>query len=152
MAEKQLTISLVDREGNKKAVSVSVPTGAEARIPAFITAFEAFTGCKVLGSGVSEATTVVGDTYTPGDYDLVGEVANLRFKRVSDNKSFVFKIPGPIDAAIDAEEEVTAVFAEDVKGALETLWGTPDGLQYRGGKLVEKDVSKPVKIPDLEAA
>jgi hypothetical protein len=146
----QLTVSLVDREGNKKAVSIKIAAADVARVPAFLITLQTLTGCKLLGYGTSESYVFVDGLFVEGNFDLVGEVANLRFKRVANGESFVFKIPGAIDSAYTGDEEVAPDFALLVKGALETLLGIADGLQYRGGRLITKEVSNPVKIPDLE--
>ena len=142
-----LSISLVDREGNKKAISVSIPTGAESRVLAFVTTFQSLTGCKVLGYGISTSWVYADGAFVEGGFDLVSEVANLRFKSIADGQAFAFKVPGALNA-YDEEEEVLPAFAEDVLAALELLRG--DTLQYRGGTLIAKGVSRPVKIPDLE--
>lgn len=138
-------LCLVDREGNKKNVTISHPAAVDPA--ALIVAFEAQTGAKLLSYSQATSGRVLDDTFEAGDFDTVGHAAVLRFVD-EDNRAFRFSVPAPIDA-FDENEEVLAAFAETTKAYLEAFRG--DTLQYRGGSLVSKRVSQPLTIPDLES-
>jgi hypothetical protein len=142
---KTVGLSFVDREGNRKAVSLDVPeTVTDEDVATFAESVQGFSCARMMTTNLVPSAVVVEDVYTAGVHDLVGEVARLRFVD-EENKAFSFSIPAPIDGFLDANEEVSAGSAALVVDAIEALTGeTP---HYRGGRLIVKKVSEPLLIP-----
>lgn len=141
----KISVALVDREGNKKVVSVGVDDPTQALADEFATGLAAQTGAKELSSSFAGGDLILDDSFEQGEFDTVGHVASMRF--VGERGAFRFGVPAPIDA-FDEEEEVLPAFAAATKAYLDSLKG--ETLQYRGGSLVSKKVSQPLKMPDLE--
>jgi len=144
---KTIAMCFIDREGNKKVTSLSVPDSTtEQAATVFANAVQGFSAAKMLSHSLVPSAIPDSDTFTPGVHDLVGEVARLRFVNAS-SQPFSFAIPAPVNGILDDDEEVDPDSAVLVRDALETVLNTT--VYYRGGRLIVKQVSNPVKVPDL---
>ena len=127
MADYDLTINMIDKEGGSGRISVKNIVSSNAKN--FVDYIKSHVDAKITSYTVStnERYAILDDDASDGTYDLVHERMVASFIQTDDDGKQLgnvrITLPTIRDEDVDDDEQMTSGAAEDLKDALNTVTG-----------------------------